>query len=106
MLLQMPPGLPLTVPARELELLCSRWKIRELALFGSVLRSDFGPDSDIDCLVTFAPEARWSLFDLVGLQDELESLFGRPVDLVEKNALRNPFRRREILRTHRVLYAA
>jgi predicted nucleotidyltransferase len=57
-------------------------------------------------LVTFAPEATHSLFDLLTLQDELQAIFSRPVDLVEKRALRNPFRRHEILRTARVLYAA
>jgi len=85
---------------------CQRWQIAELALFGSVLRSDFGPQSDIDVLVSFAPDAAHSLFDLTRLQDELEALFGRPVDLVEKRSLRNPFRRQEIMATQQVVYAA
>jgi len=70
------------------------------------LREDFRPGSDVDVLVTFAPEAQVSLFDLVQMQIELESLFGRPVDVVEKDALRNPFRKREILGTAQVVYAA
>jgi len=78
----------------------------EFSLFGSVLREDFRPDSDVDVLVTFAPDAQVSLFDLVQMQIELESLFGRPVDVVEKDALRNPFRKREILSTAQVVYAA
>ena len=90
----------------QLVAFCRRWKIQELALFGSVLREDFRPDSDIDVLVTFAPEAPWSLFDLVTMKEELEGFFGRPVDLVEKAALRNPFRRRAILKHQKVLYAA
>ncbi|MGG6266877.1 nucleotidyltransferase family protein [Leptolyngbya sp. AN03gr2] len=85
--------------------LCQRWKIIEFALFGSVLREDFRSDSDIDVLVTFAPDNRWSLFDLMNLQRELESIVGRPVDLLEKRDLKNPFRRSEILRTHQVIYA-
>ena len=78
----------------------------EFSLFGSVLREDFRPDSDVDELVTFAPNAQVSLFDLEQMQIELESLFGRPVDVVEKDALRNPFRKREILSTAQVVYAA
>jgi uncharacterized protein len=85
---------------------CRRWRITELAFFGSVLRADFRPDSDIDVLVTFAPDAGHSLFDLINLQEELQSLLGRRVDIVEKRALRNPFSRQEILRTQQVVYGA
>jgi predicted nucleotidyltransferase len=85
---------------------CRRWKITELALFGSVLREDFRPDSDIDVLVTFEPGAPWTLWDLSRMRIELEAIFGREVDLVEKKALRNPFRRRAILANQRVVYAA
>lgn len=85
---------------------CHRWKITELALFGSVLRDDFRPDSDVDVLVTFAPDAQWSLFDLVEIQEALSEILGRKVDLIEKRGLRNPFRRYEILRTKEVVYAA
>ena len=86
--------------------LCRKWKVKELSLFGSILRDDFGPDSDVDILVVFFPEAAWSLWDLFDMREELQQLFGREVDLIEKEALRNPFRRREILQTHRVVYAA
>ena len=85
---------------------CRKWKIVELSLFGSVLRNDFSPDSDIDVLVTFAPEAKWSLLDLSRMQDELSNLLGRNVDLVDIKGLRNPFRRREILATKEVVYAS
>jgi uncharacterized protein len=85
--------------------LCQRWKITELALFGSILRTDFRPESDVDVLVTFAPNDGWSLFDVMNLQRELESIVRRPVDLIEKRDLKNPFRRSEILRTHQVIYA-
>ena len=85
---------------------CRKWRITEFALFGSVLRDDFGPDSDVDVLVTFAPDAPWSLLDVVSMIDELKVLFGRHVDLVEKGAIRNPFRRHSILTTKEVVYAA
>src|SRR5438552_17539025 len=85
---------------------CRKWKIVEFALFGSVLREDFRPDSDVDVLVKFGPESRWSLWDLVDLRQELVDMFGHDVDVVEKKGLRNPFRRHEILTTRRILYAA
>ena len=72
---------------------CRRWKIREFALFGSVLRDDFGPDSDVDVLVTLDEDAPWSLYEWVDMIGELREMFGREVDLVEKTAIRNPFRR-------------
>ena len=96
----------LNVPQDEIDSFCQRWRVAELAVFGSVLREDFRPDSDVDVLVSFGPDARWSLFDFVTMQDELEALFGRPVDLVEKEGLRNPFRRHAILSSQEVLYAA
>ena len=85
---------------------CRKWRITEFALFGSVLRDDFGPDSDVDVLVTFAADAPWSLLDVVSMIDELRTVFGRHVDLVEKGAIRNPFRRHSILTTKEVVYAA
>lgn len=85
---------------------CHKWRIRELSLFGSALRDDFGPESDLDFLVSFEPEAGLDLFDLIDMREELSQTFGRPVDLVEKEALRNPWRRHEILRTREVVYAA
>ena len=94
------------VPGDKIRSFCRHWKVRELALFGSALRSDYRPDSDVDILVSFFEDARWSLFDLVDMADELAVLFGRPVDLVEKEALRNPFRRESILSTRKIIYAA
>ena len=85
---------------------CRKWRIRELSIFGSALRDDFGPDSDLDFLVSFEPGAEWDLFDIIRIKDEMENLFGRPVDLIEKEALRNPWRKREILKTREVIYAA
>lgn len=96
----------LELDAARIRDLCRRWRIAEFSLFGSVLRSDFRPDSDVDVLVSFEPGAPWSLFDIVRLQDELTALFGRESHVVEARALRNPFRRAEILRTRKVVYAA
>lgn len=85
---------------------CRRHQIRSLALFGSVLRDDFRPDSDVDVLVEFNANAKVDLMDLVEMRDELRGIFGREVDLVEKDAIRNPFRRHAIFSGHEVLYAA
>ena len=74
-----------------------RWQIAELSLFGSALRDDFGPDSDVDVLVTFEEGETWSLLDLVQMKLDLEDLFGRSVDVVEAAALRNPVPPRAIL---------
>lgn len=84
---------------------CRKWRVRELSIFGSALRDDFGPDSDLDFLVSFDPEAPWSLWDLVTMKDELEAMTGREVDLVEKEGLRNPYRRKRILSTREVIHA-
>ena len=85
---------------------CSKWRITELGLFGSVLREDFGPESDIDVLVTFSDDAPWSLLDIVTMRDELAGMLNRPVDIVEKKALVNPYRRRRILSSCEVIHAA
>jgi len=90
----------------QLAELCRKWKVTELSLFGSILRDDFGPDSDIDVLVVFQTDAPWSMWNLMDMKAELEALFDRPVDLVEKEALRNPWRKRRILSTYEVVYAA
>lgn len=94
------------IPMDRIEPFCRRWRIREFSLFGSVLRADFGPRSDMDVLVRFEPAAEWDLFHLVEMRDELIALFGRNVDLVEQEGLRNPFRRRTILDTREVIYRA
>ena len=80
--------------------------MRELALFGSVLSDDFRPDSDVDVLVSLDDDATWSAFDLLDMAEELRAIFGREVDLLEKEALRNPFRRHSMLSNREVLYAA
>lgn len=85
---------------------CRDHKISEFAIFGSVLRDDFSPTSDVDVLVTFTPDCRYSLFDLAVIQEQLQSIFNREVDLVEKASLKNPFRKKEILDHMEIIYAA
>ena len=85
---------------------CRRRGVREFAVFGSAVRDELGPDSDVDVLVTFEPGTHYSLFELGDMREELRVLFGRDVDLVEKPALRNPFRRKAILDEAEVVYAA
>ena len=88
---------------------CERWQVTELALFGSVLRDDFGPESDIDVLVSFRDEARHTLFDMVRMEEELKTLFKRDVDLTERTGIeqsRNYIRRAAILGSVETIYAA
>jgi uncharacterized protein len=95
---------PIDLPRDATAEYCRSGQIVELALFGSVLRDDFGPDSDVDFLVTFAPDAHWTLIDLVRMEREPERLAGRDVDLVPRRAVErseNWIRRREILGTAR-----
>ena len=86
---------------------CQKWQITEFALFGSVLRDDFTAKSDVDVLVTFAPQARRSLFDLVNMTDELAQLLGRKVDILTRKSVEqshNWIRKQEILNTAQVIY--
>lgn len=88
---------------------CRRWKVTELSLFGSVLREDFTPESDVDVLVTFSAEARWGLFDMVRMEDDLGRVLGRKVDLVEREAVErseNYIRRRRVLGSLEPVYVA
>ena len=99
----------LALPRDAVEAFCRRWKITELSLFGSVLRDDFRPDSDVDVLVCFAPESRWSLLDLARMQRELATLLERDVDLVTRSSVENSpnwIRREAILSTAQPIYTA
>ena len=81
---------------------CRKWKIRELYVFGSILRDDFRPDSDVDFLMDFVEDAEWDLFDRFDMEEELAGIVGRVVDLMERGAIetsRNRLRKREILST-------
>ncbi|MCX5866620.1 MAG: nucleotidyltransferase family protein [Proteobacteria bacterium] len=96
----------IALPVEQIKSFCQKWKVKEFSLFGSVLRPDFNPESDVDVLVVFAENAGWDLWDIIEMRDELKTIFGREVDLVEKRALRNPFRKHEILQTHEIVYAS
>ena len=99
----------IAVPADRIAAFCERWQVTELSLFGSVLRDDFGPGSDVDVLVAFAEEARHSLFDMVRMENELKEIFGREVDLVSRRGIersRNHLRRKAILDSAEVVHAA
>lgn len=95
----------LILPREKITHFCQKWNVTEFALFGSVLREDFNVSSDIDALVTFAKTSQTSLFDLAQMQLELQELFGRPVDMVEKASLTNPYRKTAILDSAEVIYA-
>jgi len=97
------------LPREKIAEFCEKWQIRKFAFFGSVLRDDFRPDSDIDVLMTFEESARHTLFDLVHIQDELKQIFGRDVDVVSRRGIeasRNHIRRDAILNSAEVIYAA
>lgn len=94
---------------RGVEAFCGRWKVKELALFGSALGANFRANSDIDLLVTFVPGVQWSLLDHAAMELELRQMMGRDVALVTRNAVErsgNWLRRESILNSARVLYAA
>ncbi|HEY9695989.1 MAG TPA: nucleotidyltransferase family protein [Trichocoleus sp.] len=96
------------LPIEQIQQFCDRWQITEFALFGSVLRDDFRPDSDIDVLVTFAPEAKRGLSETLQMKDELQAIFGRNVDFIVKAAIErseNWLRRKNILESAQVIYA-
>ena len=97
------------IPTEGIAAFCERWQVTEMALFGSVLRDDFGPDSDIDVLVAFREGARHTLFDMVEMEEELKAVFGREVDLTERVGIersRNHLRRKAILQSAETIYAA
>lgn len=100
----MKPKEKLRLPLAEITNFCKRWKVKEFSIFGSILREDFRPDSDVDVLLSFSEDAPWGLFEFVDMKDELKTIFGREVDIVEKEGLRNPFREREILHSRKVIY--
>ena len=98
--------LPVTIPTDAIREFAEHWGIRSIALFGSVLRDDFDDNSDVDVLISFHPGNDADLFDLIEMKLKLQDLFKRSVDLVEKEALINPYRKKEILKHNRTIYAA
>lgn len=98
-----------TIPSDEIAIFCERWGVLTLALFGSVLRDDFKPDSDIDVLAEFKQEMHHTLLDLARMEEELQAILGREVDLVERADIvqsRNYIRRKAILESVETIYAA
>jgi hypothetical protein len=86
---------------------CKKWSITEFALFGSILREDFRPDSDVDVCVVFDPSKRFDFDEYLEMLDELSKIFGgRKVDLIERRLIKNPFRRHAIITTRKIVYAA
>ncbi len=95
------------IPREKVAEFCKKWEIAEFAFFGSVLRKDFCPDSDIDVLVTFNENAKHTLFDLVNMENELKDIFGRKVDIVSRRGIessRNYLRRDAILNSAEAVY--
>ncbi len=91
---------------KRIEIFCRKYGVEEFSLFGSVLREDFRPDSDIDVMLKFKPGHGFTFENTPDIQDELESIFDRPIDVIEKGRIRNPFRRHAIMNSYRVVYAA
>jgi len=97
------------IPKTKIADFCKRWQISEFALFGSVLRPDFSPESDVDILISFLPDAHITLFDMARMQAELQTIFKREVDLISKRGVensRNYLRRKNILNSAQVIHVA
>ncbi|HZK80682.1 MAG TPA: nucleotidyltransferase domain-containing protein [Humisphaera sp.] len=94
------------LPMKQIEAFCRKYGVEEFSLFGSVLREDFGPESDIDVMLKFKPGYGFTFENTPEIQDDLGSIFGRPIDVIEKGRIRNPFRRHAIMNSYRVVYAA
>ncbi len=99
----------ITLPMDAIAAFCRRWQITEMSFFGSVLRGDFTPESDVDVLVQYVPDAERTLSDFLTMHEELENLLGRKVDIVNRESIErsaNYIRRRAILRSARTIYVA
>jgi uncharacterized protein len=102
----LPFQIAIALPKEAIEDFCRHWKVQEFYLFGSVLRQNFRPDSDVDVMVQFAPDVRWG-FEIVDMKQSLEKILGRKVDLLTKKSIEqsdNWIRRKEILDTARLIY--
>src|SRR5712692_2027018 len=102
-------GMNFEIPKEKIADFCRRWKIVEFSLFGSVLRDDFRPDSDVDVLVIFSPDAHWRYYHILDMKDELKEIFGQEADVVEKRLVEkseNYIRRKHILNNFKPVYVA
>jgi predicted nucleotidyltransferase len=100
-------GIKIPINRDKLAEFCRKWKIKELSFFGSVLREDFGPESDVDVLVSYEDDAEWNLWDHMQMQEELSALFGRKVDLMTRRSIeRSPnwIRKKAILESAEIIY--
>lgn len=94
------------VPMKHIQTFCQKHAVEEFCLFGSVLRDDFSPASDIDMMLKFKRGHGFTFENTPEIQDDLEAIFGRRVDVIEKGRIRNPFRYQTIMNSYRVVYAA
>jgi predicted nucleotidyltransferase len=94
------------LPIAQIAEFCRKYGVEEFSLFGSILRDDFNPDSDVDVMLKFKPGHGFTFENTPDIQDELEAIFARPVDVIEKGRIRNPIRRKAIMSSYRVVYAA
>ena len=95
------------IPVEPLNEFCHRWKVSELAVFGSALHENYSLESDLDLLISFKKDAQWGLFDLVNMESELGIIFNKEIDLVEKNAVTNSanyIRRKGILDDAQIIF--
>jgi predicted nucleotidyltransferase len=88
----------------QISAFCRKYGIKQLALFGSILSERFRPESDVDIMVSFLPDHHYSYFDLLDIKNELEDITGRDIDLVEKDSIKNPYRKKTIFSNMRVIY--
>ena len=96
----------MNIDKNKIEVFCKKWKIQELAIFGSFIRDDFNDQSDIDVLITFLPKVTWG-FEIAELREELSLIFNRKIDLLNKRSLelsKNSYKKDEILKSCKVIY--
>ena len=96
----------MNIDKNKIKVFCKKWKIQELAIFGSFIRDDFNDQSDIDVLITFLPKVTWG-FEIAELREELSLIFNRKIDLLNKRSLelsKNSYKKDEILKSCKVIY--
>lgn len=102
----MPDTVSVRLPIEQIKDFCRKYGVEEFSLFGSILRDDFGPESDVDVMLAFRPGYGFTFENTPDIQDDLQRIFERSVDVIEKGRIRNPIRRRAIMSSYQVIYAA